>query len=105
MSEEQPKLLLFVEDEPDIAGLYRFTFEKHGFEVDAANTGGDAIKKVIQYVQNGGELPSVMVFDILLPDKISGMDILKEVRLHPPERDQCRDRTRRCQHRAVVVLG
>ncbi|MFH1188746.1 MAG: response regulator [bacterium] len=79
---EQPKVLLFVEDEPDIVTLYKSTFEKNGFSVDATDNGTDALKRVESYRTEKGGLPNVMVFDILLPDKISGMDILREVRKH-----------------------
>lgn len=82
---EQPLVLLFVEDEPDIVALYKTMFEKSGFDVDATDNGADAIQRLDAYITkigNGG-LPDVMVLDILLPDKISGMDILRAARKKP----------------------
>lgn len=77
---EKLKVLLFVEDEPDIVTLYKSTFERSGFSVDATDNGTAALERIAAYREKTGELPNVMVFDILLPDKISGMDVLREVR-------------------------
>jgi hypothetical protein len=79
---EQPKILLFVEDEPDIVTLYKSTFEKNGFSVDATDSGTTALERINAYREANNKFPDIMVFDILLPDKISGMDILREVRKH-----------------------
>jgi DNA-binding response OmpR family regulator len=80
--EKRPRVLLFVEDEPDIVELYKIAFEAEGFTVDAASNGQSALDRIRQYSQSDFDRPTVMILDILLPD-ISGMDILREVRKNP----------------------
>lgn len=77
--DKRPRILLFVEDEPDIIELYRIAFEAEGFVVESVLNGRDALVKLNQYSQDDVKRPTVMILDILLPD-ISGMDILMEIR-------------------------
>lgn len=77
--DKRPRILLFVEDEPDIVELYKIAFEAENFVVESVLNGQDALVKLKQYSQDDVKRPTVMILDILLPD-ISGMDILKEVR-------------------------
>lgn len=77
--DNRPRILLFVEDEPDIVELYKIAFEAEGFVVENAMNGTDALAKLKQYSMEDVSRPTVMILDILLPD-ISGMDILKEIR-------------------------
>jgi len=77
--DKRPRILLFVEDEPDIVELYKIAFEAEGFVVESVLNGQDALAKLKLYSDEDVNRPTVMILDILLPD-ISGMDILKEVR-------------------------
>lgn len=77
--DKRPRILLFVEDEPDIVELYKIAFEAEGFVVESVLNGQDALTKLKQYSQDDVKMPTVMILDILLPD-ISGMDILNEIR-------------------------
>jgi len=77
--DKRPRILLFVEDEPDIVELYKIVFEAEGFVVESVFNGQDALSKLKQYSNEDVDRPTVMILDILLPD-ISGMDILKEIR-------------------------
>jgi len=77
--DKRPRILLFVEDEPDIVELYKIAFEAENFVVESVLNGQDALNRLKQYSQDDVKRPTVMILDILLPD-ISGMDILKEVR-------------------------
>jgi len=79
MVDTRPRILLFVEDEPDIVELYKIAFEAEDFVVESVLNGKDALDKLEQYSEDDVKRPTVMILDILLPD-ISGMDILKEVR-------------------------
>lgn len=79
MTDIKPRILLFVEDEPDIVELYKIAFEAEGFIVESVLNGTNALEKLKQYSQDDVKRPTVMILDILLPD-ISGMDILKEIR-------------------------
>ncbi|MFH1188864.1 MAG: response regulator [bacterium] len=84
MSEEnlKPRVLFFVEDEPEIVTLYTTAFEESGFLVDSVSNGRDAIERLEYFVEEDVKRPNVMILDILLPDA-SGMDILSEVRRRP----------------------
>lgn len=82
MADERPRVLLFVEDEPDIVELYKIAFEAEGFTVDDSPNGKSALERISSYTQNDFSRPTVMILDILLPD-ISGMDILRQVRKNP----------------------
>lgn len=77
--DKRPRILLFVEDEPDIVELYKIAFEAEKFVVESVLNGQDALVKLKMYSEEDVHRPTVMILDILLPD-ISGMDILKEVR-------------------------
>ncbi len=77
--DKRPRILLFVEDEPDIVELYTIAFEAEGFLVESALNGEDALVKLKQYSEDDVNRPTVMILDVLLPD-LSGLDILKKVR-------------------------
>src|SRR3989344_7255282 len=79
--DSRPRILLFVEDEPDIVELYKIAFEAEGFVVESVMNGQDALGRLKQYSKEDVARPTVMILDILLPD-ISGIDILKEIRKH-----------------------
>ncbi len=81
MSDKQPRILLFVEDEPDIVDLYKIAFEESGFLVESVSTGKEALERWERCVKEGIGRPHVVILDILLPD-ISGMEVLREVRKH-----------------------
>lgn len=77
--DKRPRILLFVEDEPDIIELYKIAFEAEGFLVESALNGRDALARLKLYSEEDVNRPTVMILDILLPD-FSGMDILNEIR-------------------------
>src|SRR3989344_4826606 len=72
--QEKPRILMFVEDEPDIVDLYTIAFEQAGFTVAAVMTGNDALKKLEEFVKEDVERPNAMIPDI------SGMDVLRAAR-------------------------
>ena len=53
--QEKPRILMFVEDEPDIVDLYTIAFEQAGFVVAAVMTGNDALKKLEEFVKEDVE--------------------------------------------------
>lgn len=75
----KPRVLFFVEDEPEIVTLYTTAFEESGFIVDSVSNGRDALDRLEHFVEEDVRRPHVMILDILLPDA-SGMEILHEVR-------------------------
>ncbi len=73
------KRVFIVEDELDIAELYRAYFDRAGFEIEIAQTGKRALEMVQAVVEVKTAAPDVVVLDLLLPD-ISGLAVLDEMR-------------------------
>ncbi|HAJ86399.1 MAG TPA: two-component system response regulator, partial [Pseudomonas sp.] len=62
MSESASKRILMVEDEEDIAFLIRYMLERHGFVVDHAADGRQALDHFAQAAP-----PDLTLMDIMLP--------------------------------------
>jgi DNA-binding response OmpR family regulator len=84
---EEEIRVLFVEDDPSLAEMYRTKLELDGYLVDIARDGEEALARL------SAELPDLVFMDIRLP-KIDGIRVLEELR----ERDQTR-------HLPVVILS
>ena len=83
------RFALVVEDNPDVAALYRHVVESLGFETEVLRSGEAASARLEMIV------PAVVVLDIHLPVHISGTDILRQIRA-----DKRLTRTR-----VIVVTG
>ncbi|MEK7555425.1 MAG: response regulator [Patescibacteria group bacterium] len=81
MEQKKYKILMFVEDEPDLIELYGVVFETAGFAIQSVSSGEEALVIIQKLIKEEIESPSVIILDILLPG-ISGIDILREVRKH-----------------------
>jgi DNA-binding response OmpR family regulator len=68
--------ILIIEDDQVVANIYRSRFCSEGFQVEVAND-GDAGLKMIQEMR-----PDAVVLDLMLP-KLSGVDLLKQIRAQP----------------------
>lgn len=68
--------VLVVEDEVHIQRLIRLVLEKHGYTVDAASTGEDALKHL---TQAASARPDLILLDILMPG-IDGLQVLRTVK-------------------------
>ena len=77
MDEPKPKILV-VDDDPDILRLLRQRLEQLGYAVSTAATGMEALGML------AGEHPDVILLDLRLP-RLSGLDVLKEVKQTAPE--------------------
>ncbi len=69
----QQKLLLIVEDNPLLVGMYRSAFEKEDLNVIIAYNGQDGLAEIKK------NKPNVVLLDILMPD-ITGIEVLKKIR-------------------------
>ena len=67
------KKILLVEDDPLIIEIYTTKLKERGFEVEVANEGEEAIKKLKE------KHFDLLVLDIVLP-QLSGFEILKKIR-------------------------
>ena len=65
---------LIIEDDKDAAELYRHVLEPLGFETEIIRTGEAASARLTDVV------PTVVLLDLHLPDRISGTDILHQIR-------------------------
>ncbi len=83
------RFALVVEDNPDVAALYRHVVESLGFETEVLRSGEAASARLEMIV------PAVVVLDIHLPVHVSGTDILRQIRA-----DKRLTRTR-----VIVVTG
>jgi two-component system OmpR family response regulator len=64
--------ILVVDDEPNIVDVISMALRFHGFEVESAGTGADAIAAV------GSFRPDLMVLDVMLPD-MDGFDVARRL--------------------------
>ncbi len=77
MSEPANPRILMVEDEEDIAFLIRFMLERHGFAVDHAADGRQAIERI-----TGSSPPDLTLMDIMLPYH-DGLELVERLRAQP----------------------
>lgn len=75
MAEEAPKRILVVDDTELFRTLMQDLLEKSGFEVVTANDGLEAVQAIKREMPN----LDLVLLDLLLP-KMTGFDVLKEVR-------------------------
>ncbi len=68
-----PKVLV-VDDEPNIIELAKLYLERDGYEVEAADTGQDALSKF------AAASPDIIILDLMLPD-MDGFEICRRVRM------------------------
>jgi len=80
---------LIIEDDRDVAELYGRVLESLGFETEIIRTGEAASARLTLVV------PAVVLLDLLLPPRISGIDLLHQIRA-----DQ-----RLTETRVIVVTG
>lgn len=72
--------ILIVEDDVFLADLYKTKFALEGFKVNVAYDGEKGLEMAIK------NLPDIILLDLVLP-KMSGFDILKEVRSNNKSKD------------------
>ena len=67
-----PNRVLVVDDEPNIVDVVSMALRFHGFDVQTAGTGADALAAV------GAFRPDLIVLDVMLPD-MEGFDVAKRL--------------------------
>ena len=85
---EDTKILL-VEDNPDDIELTLLAFKEYNFsnEIVVARDGQEALDILFPYKAKSKKikLPNIILLDLKLP-KVSGLDVLKEIKNHPETR-------------------
>ncbi|MCZ6789524.1 MAG: response regulator transcription factor [Chloroflexi bacterium] len=66
--------ILVVDDEPNIIQLARLYLERDGYDVEAAETGQDALSKFVSFG------PDIIILDLMLPD-MDGFEICRQIRM------------------------
>lgn len=77
MSDSTSQRILMVEDEEDIAFLIRFMLERHGFTVEHAADGRQALEKL-----TSSSPPDLILMDIMLPYH-DGLELIERLRAQP----------------------
>lgn len=65
-----------LDDEKFLLAMYKVVFEKAGYQVSTFYSPDDALNAL-----RGGYEPDVILFDITMPDNISGYEFLEKVQL------------------------
>lgn len=69
----EKKLILIVDDEPDIVKLAKFGLEKHGYNILTAANGQEALNLVRD------EKPDLVLMDIVLKGKMDGIEAAGQI--------------------------
>ena len=68
--------ILAVDDEPNIVRLIQVNLERHGYTVETANNGAQALAKI------KASRPDLLVSDVMMPE-MDGFELLANVRRDP----------------------
>ena len=68
--------ILAVDDEPNIVRLIQVNLERHGYQVETANNGAQALAKI------RANRPDLLVSDVMMPE-MDGFELLANVRRDP----------------------
>ncbi len=79
MAIETERLILIIEDEPDLSKLLEFHLQHHGFETLAVYDGMAGLNEAIQ------RTPDLILLDLMLP-KIHGLEVCRLLRSAPGTR-------------------
>jgi two-component system, OmpR family, alkaline phosphatase synthesis response regulator PhoP len=72
--------ILAVDDEPNIVRLIQVNLERHGYQVETANNGAQALAKIRE------NRPDLLVSDVMMPE-MDGFELLSSVRRDPMLQD------------------
>jgi CheY-like chemotaxis protein len=76
----EAKLILVVDDEFDLLWTYTMLLQHHGFRVQTASNGRDALSAAMR------ERPDIVLADFMMP-VMGGAELCQEWRAHPQLRD------------------
>lgn len=68
-----PRVILVVDDEPDLVKLLLFNLEKEGYTVQTASSGPEAIAAALDL------LPDLIILDVMLPE-MDGLEVCRRLR-------------------------
>ena len=71
------KLVLIVEDRPDIRKLVRMTLEFESYEIHEASDGAMGLRMAVA-IQ-----PDLLLLDVMMPGEMDGLEVCRAVRANP----------------------
>src|SRR5262245_3045088 len=77
LREVEPRLILIVEDEPNLLEIASFVLESEGFTVETARNGEQALERL-----HASKLPGLVLLDLLMP-VMNGQELLEEIARSP----------------------
>ena len=80
MSKSDNKLILYIEDEPEMIDLIRLILNRRGFEVKGANGGKEGLESIRQ------EKPDLVLLDLMMPD-MDGWEVYQQMKADETTRD------------------
>ncbi len=80
MSDKAEKVVVCVEDEPEMIDLIRLILSRRGFEVLGANGG----KKGLEVIN--GSIPDLVLLDLMMPD-MDGWEVYQQLKANQTTRD------------------
>jgi DNA-binding response OmpR family regulator len=75
MENNKKKKILIIEDDSFVMDIYKTKLTQEGFDVDTADNGMEALKKI----EKEKVRPDLMLLDIVMP-YVDGLEVLKKVR-------------------------
>ncbi len=76
MTEDQPKRIIYIEDDPEMIDLVALILNRQGFQVKGALGGSEGL----DLVRN--ELPDLVLLDLMMPD-IDGWEVYQQIKANP----------------------
>jgi len=80
MTDQKSKMILCIEDEPEMIDLIRVILTRRGFEIRGANGGKEGIEIIRK------EHPDLVLLDLMMPE-MDGFEFLDELRRRPEWRE------------------
>jgi DNA-binding response OmpR family regulator len=80
MSKNDNKLILYIEDEPEMIDLIRLILNRRGFEVKGANGGKEGLESIHK------EKPDLVLLDLMMPD-MDGWEVYQQMKADETTRD------------------
>ena len=78
---EKKAYILVVDDDPDILDTSRIILEKHGYEVQTAKNGQEAMRCLQQ------RMPDLMILDVMMASDTEGFDLAYDLKENPKYKD------------------
>jgi len=72
--------IMIVDDEPDVVDLVKLVLKSEGYEVVTANSGKEALEKMVK------EMPDLVLLDIMMP-QMDGWEVYNHIKSNTKTKD------------------